>query len=889
VLPLVILAVYLAINHVHTLEDQRNQEAINQAHNIATSIDHHLEAQIAALQMLAASPLLDDPPRLNELYNEARGFRESFGGHVILADLSMQMIFNTRAPLGAVLPRLPVPKGRAAAPEALETGRPAVGDMFPGPIAKEPLVAVAAPVLRNGQTKFLLLSIIETRRFQQRVDEVALPTGWSVSILDGKDEVMALRSLSEIEDRSSNAEGTRRFVAKSGVSHWSVVLEVPQGIYRAPVISAGAALAVVIVVVTLVSVLGGRLASRRLARSVASLTEMPLSHVSHPLIAEIEIVRSLMEHSAAARDAAEAIKWESEQRFQQLFQVAPIPLCFVDKDGVLVSSNARFKQTFGYSQEDVPTLHEWFQLAYPDPDYRRLVVDTWDAAVQRARANNADIEPMEYRVTSKSGKVLTMIISGTILGDDFLAAFFDVTERKQAEEALFFERNKFRRFLDSLPVGVYIVDDRYDIEYVNPVILHEFGPVEGRKCHEYFHGRTEACPWCKNPEVFAGKTVRWEWSPEKTGKTYDLIDTPVYSTDGRISKLEVFIDITARKEAEKGLRRYELLAALSRDIILFMRRDDGRILEANAAASDAYGYSREELLTMTIHDLRSPDTAGLTANQMKTAYAQGILFETVHRRKDGATFPVEVSSRGAIIDGVGALISVVRDIAERKCAEMKLRNSLEEKTALLKEIHHRVKNNLQIVVSLLGLQANCTNNPEALDILKDTRNRVRSMALLHEVLYRSENLARISFAAYIGDLCRQIVSSFGKSAWRVKVESRVEEIGLPLDQAVPCGLIINELVSNALKHAFPGERSGSVMVELGATARQMLLLRVHDDGVGLPPGMDPENTSTLGLQLVFELAGQLDGRVTVERPGEGGAGFQVYFPVRKEMHRGGET
>lgn len=772
VLPLVILAVYLAINHVRTLEDQRNQEATNQAHNIATSIDHHLEAQIAALQMLAASPLLDDPPRLNELYNEARGFRESFGGHVILADRSMQMIFNTRAPLGAVLPKLPVPKGHAAAPEALETGRPAVGDMFLGPIAKEPLVAVAAPVLRNGQTKFLLLSIIETRRFQQRIDEVALPTGWSVSVLDGKDEVMALRSFSGIEDRSSNTEGTRRFVAKSGVSHWSVVLEVPQDIYRAPVISVGAALAVVIVVVTLVSVFGGRLANRRLARSVASLTEMPLSHASHPLIAEIEIVRSLLEHSVAARDAAEAIKWESEQRFQQLFEVAPIPLCFVDKDGVMISSNARFKQTFGCSQEDVPTLYEWFQLAYPDPDYRRLVVDTWDAAVQRARANNADIEPMEYRVASKSGKVLTMIISGTILGDDFLAAFFDVTERK---------------------------------------------------------------------------------------------------------------------EAEKGLRRYELLADLSRDIILFMRRDDGHILEANAAASDAYGYSREELLTMTIHDLRSPDTAELTADQMETAYAQGILFETVHRRKDGAAFPVEVSSRGAIIDGAGALISVVRDIAERKCAEMKLRNSLEEKTALLKEIHHRVKNNLQIVVSLLGLQANCIKNPEALDVLKDTRNRVRSMALLHEVLYRSENLARISFAAYIEDLCRQIVSSFGKSAWRVKVESRVEEIGLPLDQAVPCGLIINELVSNALKHAFPGERSGSVMVELGATARQMLLLRVHDDGVGLPPGMDPENTSTLGLQLVFELAGQLDGHVTVERPGEGGAGFQVYFPVHTEMHRGGET
>ena len=126
------------------------------------------------------------------------------------------------------------------------------------------------------------------------------------------------------------------------------------------------------------------------------------------------------------------------------------------------------------------------------------------------------------------------------------------------------------------------------------------------------------------------------------------------------------------KQDEERLRRYELLIAHGRDIILFVRRGDGRILEANAAATKAYGYSREELLTLTIHDLRAADTKNLTADQMAQADAQGILFDTVHRRKDGSTFPVEVSSQGATIDGTRTLISIIRDISQRRNAEAKI-------------------------------------------------------------------------------------------------------------------------------------------------------------------------------------------------------------------------
>lgn len=230
------------------------------------------------------------------------------------------------------------------------------------------------------------------------------------------------------------------------------------------------------------------------------------------------------------------------------------------------------------------------------------------------------------------------------------------------------------------------------------------------------------------------------------------------------------------------------------------------------------------------------------------------------------------------------LVASKRELAnerERKVLAERLlqvgNEALREKEALLKEVHHRVKNNLQIVSSLLNLQASHVADPELLATFEETRNRVRSMALLHEMLCRSENLASVNSTSYLGNLCAQIFSSFGPGAARIELWKDVADLELEMDIAVPCGLIINELVSNALKHAFPGGRRGQVRVELRREAAGEVLLRVADDGIGVPVGLDVSQTQTMGLQLVFNLAGQLGGRAEFEH--DTGTAVRITFPA----------
>jgi PAS domain S-box-containing protein len=247
------------------------------------------------------------------------------------------------------------------------------------------------------------------------------------------------------------------------------------------------------------------------------------------------------------------------------------------------------------------------------------------------------------------------------------------------------------------------------------------------------------------------------------------------------------------------------------------------------------------------------------------------------RRKDGTY--AEVEDRGYIAsDAKGKpvrMIGAMQDITGRIQSEKAVRASLREKEILLREIHHRVKNNMQVISSLFNLQAGHIKDETARRMFKEGQLRIRSMALVHEKLYQSGDLSKINFADYLRSLVEHLFQFFRVGAERIRLETDLEDVSLDVNSAVPCGLLVSELITNALKHAFPGDRKGVVRIGLHRGEAGTVELRVTDDGVGFPEAMDFRSTESLGLQIVTLLVGQLEGTIELDR--ENGTAFTVAF------------
>lgn len=456
VLPLVILAAFLAIDQVRTLQTQRDLEAAKLARNFARTIDRHIYTSISALQMLAASSAVGDPRRLGEFYEEAQAFRKSFNSNVILADLSRHMIFNTRAPFGTVLPNLPQIKGQSAAAAAAATGKPAVGDMFLGPVANTSLVSIAVPVIRDGRMSELLLGIFEARQFQQHLDEFAIPRGWAVTLLDGKGDVIARRSPPGMTSRPESVEAPGRFVVKSAISPWSIVLDTPHDKFSSPIVAATTSLAAVILAATLAGVLGGMLAGRRLARSVASLAEPILPQTLYPAIAEIETVRRMMNNAMTARDQAESTLRESEEQYRSLVERAPIAI-FINRNNTIEYANPAAVRLFGADRGGNVIGRSPYDFVHPD--FHAAMTDRI-----RILVHGGSVPLAEIGILLEGGIERTVeVVASTFVdqqGSAIQVVMHDITERKQADEALRESEERLRLLGDNLP-------DSYVYQYLH--------------------------------------------------------------------------------------------------------------------------------------------------------------------------------------------------------------------------------------------------------------------------------------------------------------------------------------------------------------------------------------------------------------------------------------
>ena len=357
--------------------------------------------------------------------------------------------------------------------------------------------------------------------------------------------------------------------------------------------------------------------------------------------------------------------------------------------------------------------------------------------------------------------------------------------------------------------------------------------------------------------------------------------TPKIMTLRASTELEA--EIADRKRAESALRESEELFRHAFDdaaVGMALVAPDGRWLRVNAALCEMLGYDEAGLMATDFERISHPDDLGTDLegvwgrlNENPEKYQR----QKRYLHKSGRVVHVQLAVslvRGATGEPQYFITQII-DVTARVAAKEQLRGSLREKETLLKEIHHRVKNNLQIVSTLLDLQSGHTTDAAAREMFRESRGRVRSMALIHERLYRTDDTARVEFADY----ARQLTADLGRAykvPGDVDVVIEADETALPLDTAIPCGLLLNELVSNALKHAFPGGGPGEVRVSLKASGGRAVMT-VADTGVGFPPGIDPRTTSSFGLQLVNTLAEQLSG--TVARGGGPGTTFVVEFPT----------
>jgi PAS domain S-box-containing protein len=316
--------------------------------------------------------------------------------------------------------------------------------------------------------------------------------------------------------------------------------------------------------------------------------------------------------------------------------------------------------------------------------------------------------------------------------------------------------------------------------------------------------------------------------------------------------------------------------------LLIVTDTDGNITRTNAAATTLLGYDDNALVGTALENILATkgtvDQSGLRPIES----AGGI--ESYCKRADGREIPV-LFSASIIHDLQGqdlGFVCVAQDITRLKEAESQIRISLHEKEVLLKEIHHRVKNNMQVISSLLNLQGKQIKDEQARSIFKDSQNRVKSMALIHESLYQTDDLSHIDFAEYLRKLLSHISRSYQTQTDSIKMKVNVGDIALGVDAAVPCGLIINELISNSLKHAFPGDRAGEIVIDLSASEDSYKLI-LSDDGIGFPKDLDVEQAKTLGLKLVRTLTEQLQGELTCTN-GQG-TKFEITFPVGQNKER----
>lgn len=494
---------------------------------------------------------------------------------------------------------------------------------------------------------------------------------------------------------------------------------------------------------------------------------------------------------------------------------------------------------------------------------------------------------IEHRVVLPDGTQRHVAEEAEVLFDEqgqpleMIGMCWDVTSRRHAEWVLktFFE----------LSLDLFCVADASGrFTHVNPaferVLGHSAQELTARPFFDFVHPDDLEQTRREMLRIIAGEPVldfsnryrckdgsyrvlSWRATPLRDGRTYATAR-----------------DITERHRLEENRFIRKVAEALPHFMYVYDLRAQ-RLDFINRPTSLDLGYSAQESrrLEQSPFEMFHPDDV-VKIPQWQARWRQardGEIYSAEFRMRDACGHYRWFQSHETVFsradDGsVHQVLGITQEITAAKLADDKIREALHEKEVLLREVHHRVKNNLQIVSSLVNLQASHIDDPAARQLFDETRHRIRTMALLHETLYQTENFAKVDFPRYVHNLVRYLVRSYGVDTQRVALEIDVAEVNFGLDHAIPCGLIVSELVTNALKYAFPDQRRGTLAIRLAPLDDDHFRLTVKDDGVGAAASCGLAQPRTLGLQLVHDLVQQLRGVLTIA-PGPGFEASIVFF------------
>jgi len=564
------------------------------------------------------------------------------------------------------------------------------------------------------------------------------------------------------------------------------------------------------------------------------------------------------------------------------------PLAEIEWDSSLniIRWSEKAEELFGYSEEEAVSTPRLLEKFIHEEDLY-FVRDRIREAIEKG---GQDVSVINRNIR-KDGKVIYCEWYNSLLYNakgEVVAIYsltHDVTDREVALNNAKRGMRSYQDLFNSISDAIYMLDKDGVIIEVNEGLESMFGyrrrEVVGK------HKKMLAAPGKYDEERLKeiaklarnGKPGKYEgWGRKKNGEIFPtefLVNTGTYFGEEVLIVIER--DISDRKESEEALKQREgLFSKLfnSSPIGIALLNEFREVEMVNDGFEQLFGYREDELKGLELDKVIVPEKRHEEAqklsetDQVKEATEKRI-------RKDGTILDVIIYAVPVVVEkSVVGIYGIYVDITDRKAAEEQVRKSLKEKEMLLAEIHHRVKNNLAVITGLLELQSFSTESESAKRLLKDSQMRINSIALVHEKLYKSEDFSEVDINQYFKELSEVIQKTMSQGDTKVDVELNIESIQLPITQAIPCGLLLNEILSNSFKHAFEDRKEGIIKICLSNPADK-LILKIQDDGIGLPDNSDIDINKSMGMTLIKTLAKQLDAKFSFRN--ECGAVFEFEF------------